>query len=209
MHNRDKKKGKRQIVYGLMTDGGGRPISIQVYPGSTSDTKTVNDQINKLKIRFGIKHFVLAGDRGMLTQGRIDRLKELGGIGWVSALRAPSIKRLVEQGNLQLSLFDQRDLAEISSPDYPGERLVVCRNSYLAKDRARTRQELLAATEQKLAEITKRVAVGRLKQEAKIGEALGRVANKYKMAKHFNFTVGNGRFSYKRSEERVSLQKLF
>lgn len=205
-YNRDKKKGKRQIVYGLMTDGGGRPISIQVYPGSTSDTKTVDHQINKLKIRFGVEHFVLAGDRGMLTQGRIDKLKELGGIHWVSALRGPSIKRLVEQGDLQLSLFDQRDLMEISSPDYPGERLVVCRNPYLAEDRARTRQELLAATEEKLAGITKRVAAGRLKQAAKIGEALGRVANKYKMAKHFKFTVSNGRFCYKRSEESIAFE---
>lgn len=205
-HNRDKKKGKKQIVYGLMTDDEGRPISIQVYPGSTSDPKMVDDQINKLKICFGVEHFVLAGDRGMLTQGRIDKLKELGGIDWVSALRAPSIKRLVEQGVLQLSLFDERDLIEISSPDYPGERLMVCRNPYLAEDRARTRRELLAATEQNLAKLTKRVAAGRLKQEAKIGEALGRVANKYKMAKHFEFTVGEGRFSYKRNEESIAAE---
>jgi transposase len=205
-HNRDKKKGKKQIVYGLMTDDEGRPISIQVYPGFTSDPNTADDQINKLKIRFGVEHFVLAGDRGMLTQGRIDKLKELGGIDWVSALRAPSIKRLVEQGNLQLSLFDEKDLMEITSPDYPGERLVVCRNPYLAEDRARTRRELLAATEEKLAGLAKRVAAGRLKQEAKIGEALGRVATKYKMAKHFAFTVGEGRFSYKRNEEGIAAE---
>jgi len=205
-YNRDKKKGKKQIVYGLMTDDEGRPISIQVYPGSTGDPKTVDDQINKLKVRFGVEHFVLAGDRGMLTQGRIDKLKELGGIDWVSALRAPSIKRLAEQGNLQLSLLDERDLMEIFSPDYPGERLVVCRNPYLAEDRARTRRELLAATEEKLAGLTKRVAAGRLKNQAKIGEALGRVANNYKMAKHFKFTVGEGKFSYKRSEESIAAE---
>jgi transposase len=205
-HNRDKKKGKKQIVYGLMTDDEGRPISIQVYPGFTGDPNTVDDQINKLKIRFGVEHFVLAGDRGMLTQGRIDKLKELGGIDWVSALRAPSIKRLVEQSDLQLSLFDELDLMEISSSDYPGERLVVCRNPYLAEDRARTRRELLDATEEKLAGLAKRVAAGRLKQEAKIGEALGRVANNYKMAKHFEFTVGEGRFSYKRNEESIAAE---
>ena len=205
-YNCDKKKGKLQIVYGLMTDDEGRPISIQVYPGFTSDPKTVDDQINKLRMRFGVEHFVLAGDRGMLTQGRIDKLKELGGIGWVRALRGPSIKRLVEKGDLQLSLFDERDLAEISSTDYPGERLVVCRNPYLSEDRARTRQELLAATEEKLAVLAKRVAAGRLKQAAKIGEALGRVANKYKMAKHFKFTVSNGRFCYKRSEESIAVE---
>ena len=205
-YNRDKKKGKKQIVYGLMTDDAGRPISIQVYPGSTSDPKTVDDQINKLKIRFGVEHFVFAGDRGMLTQGRIDKLKKLGGIDWVSALRASSIKRLVKQGDLQLSLFDEKDLLEITSPDYPGERLIVCRNPYLAQDRARTRRELLAATEEKLDGLSKRVAAGKLKDQAKIGEALGRVANKYKMAKHFEFTVREGIFSYRRNEESIAAE---
>lgn len=205
-YNRDKKKGKKQIVYGLMTDKAGRPISIQVYPGSTGDPKTVDDQIDKLKTRFGLEHFVLAGDRGMLTQGRIGKLKELGGVDWVSALRASSIKRLVKQGDLQLTLLDEQDLIEITSPDYPGERLIVCRNPYLAEDRARTRRDLLAATEENLDALAKRVAAGRLKDRAKIGEALGRVANKHKMAKHFVFTVSEGIFSYRRNEESIAAE---
>ncbi len=202
-HNRDKKKGKRQIVYGLMINSEGIPVSIQVYPGNTSDTKTVDDQIDKLKKKFNIEHFVLAGDRGMLTKGRINRLKETGGIDWVSALRGSSVKKLVEKGDLQLSLFDKRDLAEISSPDYPGERLIVCKNPYLAQDRKKTRNELLAATEKKLDEISKRVASGRLKDPAKIGQALGRVDNNYRMAKHFNFVIDSGKFSYSKNQESI------
>ena len=203
-HNRDKKKGKRQIVYGLMVNSQGTPVSIQVYPGNTSDTKTVDDQIDKLKIQFKIDHFVLAGDRGMLTQGRIDRLKEIGGIDWVSALRGSSVKKLTEQGDLQLSLFDKMDLAEISSPHYPGERLIVCKNPYLARDRARTRNELLSATQKKLDDFSRRVASGRLKDPARIGQALGRVAGKYRMAKHFKFTVDIGKFSYGRNQESIA-----
>ena len=203
-HNRDKKKGKRQIVYGLMINSEGTPVSIQVYCGNTSDTKTVDDQIDKLKVKFNIEHFVLAGDRGMLTRGRINKLKEIGGIDWVSALRGSSVRKLVEQGDLQLSLFDKRDLAEISSPHYPGERLIVCKNPYLARDRARTRGGLLAATEKKLDEISRRVASGRLKDPARIGQALGRVAGKYRMAKHFKFTVDVGKFSYGRNQESIA-----
>jgi len=202
-YNRDKKKGKRQIVYGLMTDHEGRPISVSVYPGATSDSDTLKDQINKLKGRFGLEDVVLAGDRGLLTQVKIDQLKKMEGIDWVSALRANSIKRLAEQGYIQRSLLDETNLMEIYSPDYPGERLVVCRNPYLAEERQRTRQELLAATEKKLDELTKRVAAGRLVKESKIGEALGRIVNKYKMAKHFECTVGEGTFSYKRNEKSI------
>ncbi len=146
----------------------------------------------------------LAGDRGMLTQGRIDRLKEIGGIDWVSALRGSSVKKLVEQGDLQLSLFDKRDLAEISSPHYPAERLVVCKNTYLARDRARTRNELLDVTQKKLDGISGRVASGRLKDPARIGQALGRVAGKYRMAKHFKFSVDVGKFSYGRNQESIA-----
>jgi hypothetical protein len=203
-YNRDKKKGKRQIVYGLLTDNEGRPISVNVYPGSTDDSKTLEEQINKLKVRFGLEEVILAGDRGMLTQVKIDKLKEIGGIDWVSALRSKSIKRLAEQGYIQLSLFDDIRLMEIYSPDYPGERLIVCRNPYLAKERQRTRLDLLAATEKKLSELAKRVAAGRLVKEGKIGEALGRVANQYKMAKHFEFTVGEGKFSYRRNEQSIA-----
>jgi len=203
-YNRDNKKGKRQIVYGLMTDYEGRPISVHVYPGATSDSETLQNQINKLKERFGLKDVVLAGDRGMLTQVMIDRLKQLEGIDWVSALRANSIKKLAEQGQIQQSLLDESNLMEIYSPDYPQERLVVCRNPYLAEDRQRTRRQLLEATEKKLDELAKRVAAGRLVKEGKIGEALGRVINKYKMAKHFECEIGEGQFSYKRKEESIT-----
>lgn len=205
-YNRDRKMGKRQIVYGLMTDADGRPISIQAFPGSTADPTTVDDQVVKLKERFGLDHVVLAGDRGMLTQMRIEKLQAVGGIDWVSALRAPSIKQLVRQGYLQPSLFDERDLMEITSPDYPGERLVVCRNPFLAEERFRTRRELLAVTEAKLASLAKRVAAGRLQQAGKIGQALGKIAHTHRMAKHFEFTVGEGRFSYRRQEESIAAE---
>ncbi len=203
-YNRDKKKGKRQIVYGIMTDNEGRLISVNVYPGSTSDSKTLEEQIAKLKKRFGLDEVVLAGDRGMLTQVKIDALKEIGGIDWVSALRSTSIKRLAEQGYIQLSLFDTIDLMELYFPDYPGERLVVCRNPSLAQERQRTRLDLLAATERKLSDLAKRVAAGKLVKEGKIGEALGRIANQFKMAKHFEFTVGEGKFSYRRNEQHIA-----
>ena len=202
-YNRDRKKGKCQIVYGLIVDSEGRPISVQVYEGSKSDTKTVDDQIKKLKQQFNLEHFVFAGDRAMITQARVEKLKSLGGIDWISALRSSSIKKLVESGDLQLSLFDEKDLAEITSADYPGERLIVCKNPYLAQERAKNRAQLLAKTEEALILLTKRVAAGRLKEEAKIGQALGRIANKYKMAKHFNFSVGSARFSYSRIKENI------
>jgi transposase len=205
-YNRDKKKGKKQIVYGLMTDSSGRPVSVQVYPGAKKDHQTVEDQIHKLKGRFGIEHFVLAGDRGMLTQGKIDKLKEAGGIDWVTALRSSSIKKLVEEGSLQLSLFDRMDLAEITSPLYPGERLIVCKNPYLSRERAETRNDLLSATEKKLDEISKRVASGRLKEEAGIGQAVGRVSNKYRMAKHFSFDIKKGRFSYQKDIKSIAAE---
>lgn len=205
-YNRDRKKGKCQIVYGLLADPFGRPVSIQVYEGSKSDTKTVDDQIKKLKDQFGLKHFVFTGDRAMITQARIEKLKLLGGIDWISALRSSSIRKLVESGNLQLSLFDERNLAEIISADYPGERLIVCKNPYLAQERAKNRAQLLNKTQEALNRIAKRVAAGRLKEEAKIGQALGKVAGKYKMAKHFKFSVAKARFSYSRNQENIETE---
>ena len=202
-YNRDRKKGKCQIVYGLIVDSDGRPVSVQVYEGSKSDTKTVDDQIKKLKEQFGLEHFVFAGDRAMITQARVERLKSLGGIDWISALRNSSIKKLVESGDLQLSLFDERDLAEITSADYPNERLIVCKNPYLAQERAQKRDMLLSKTEEALSQLARRVAAGRLKEEAKIGQALGKVANKYKVSKHFKFSVARERFSYSRSKENI------
>ena len=159
-YNRDGKKGKRQIVYGLMTDASGRPWALR-YAGNTVDSGTVTDRVKQLKDRFGLAHVVLTGDRGMLTQARIDELKEIGGIDWISALRAPDIRKLTEKGMIQLLLFDERDLVEISFPDFPGERLIVCRNPFLQEDRARTREELLQATEKDLDQIARRVAAHR------------------------------------------------
>ena len=203
-YNRDRKKGKRQIVYGLMVDSEGRPICIQAYEGSKSDTKTVDEQIEKLKEQFGLEHFVFAGDRAMITRVRIDKLKRIGGIDWISALRSSSIKKLIESGDLQLSLFDEKNLVEITSDDYPDERLIVCKNPYLAEERAKNRAQLLDKTEEALILLAKRVAAERLKEEAKIGQSLGRIANKYKMAKHFNFSVANARFSYSRNQENIN-----
>ena len=156
-HNRDGKKGRRIIVYGVLTDREGRPVSVQVYPGNTGDPSTVVDQVNKLRERFGLSRVVLVGDRGMLTQARIEKLKAYPQLGWISALRSGSIRQLVENHQLQLSLFDQQDLAEIRSDEFPGERLVACFNPLLADERARKRKELLAATEEKLQRIAKQV----------------------------------------------------
>jgi len=202
-YNRDRKKGKCQIVYGLIVDSSGRPVSVQVYEGSKSDTKTVDDQLKKLKEQFGLEHFVFAGDRAMITQARVEKLKSLKGIDWISALRSSQVKKLVESGNLQLSLFDEINLAEITSENYPGERLIVCKNPYLAQERAKNRAQLIDKTEEALILLTKRVASGRLKQEAKIGQALGKVANKYRVSKHFKFSVSYARFSYSRNKENI------
>jgi hypothetical protein len=202
-HNRDGKAGKLQINYGLMTDADGRPVAVEVFPGNTGDPQTVDIQVEKLKTRFRLRHVVLAGDRGMLTSARIEALKQIGGIDWISALRAKEIQGLVVEGVLQPSLFDQQDLMEITSERFPDERLIVCRNPLLAEDRARTRRELLEATEKLLERLAKRVQSGRLKRQEKIGEALGRIKNRFKMAKHFECTVGEGQFSYRRREENI------
>ena len=202
-HNRDGKRGKRQIVFGITTDREGRPVAVQVYRGNTADPKTVADEVHKLRERFGLRTVILVGDRGMLTQARIEALKEIEGMAWISALRAPALRQLMDQGLLQPSLFDQQDLAEITSPDYPGERLVVCRNPYLAEERRRKRQELLDAMEAELARLARRVAAGRLKRREKIGEALGRILEKHKMGKHFRCEVGEGRFAYRRDTASI------
>ena len=202
-YNRDGKKGKKQVNYGLVLDGEGRPISVQVYRGNTADPKTVADQAHKLKTQYHLAHVVLVGDRGMLTSARIADLRERGGIDWISALRATDIQALADAGAVSRSLFDQRDLVEIASPDYPGERLMVCRNPFLADDRARTRKELLAETERLLDSLARRVAAGRLKQTTKIGAALGRILHRFKVGKHFECEVSEGHFAYKRRDDRI------
>jgi hypothetical protein len=207
-YNRDGKKGKLQIVYGLLCAPDGCPVAIEVFEGSTGDPRTLTVQIDKVKKRFALAHVVVVGDRGMITQARIDAEIAPAGLDWITALRAPAIRALVEAGALQMSLFDQRDMAAITSPDYPGERLIICRNADLARERARKRQELLAATEEDLAVIA--AAVGRarkpLRGEADIALKVGAVINRYKMAKHFELTIGEASFAFHRKTEAIAAE---
>jgi Transposase DDE domain len=207
-YNRDGKKGKLQIVYGLLCAPDGCPVAIEVFEGSTGDPRTLAVQIDKVKKRFALAHVVVVGDRGMITQARIDAEIAPAGLDWITALRAPAIRALVEAGTLQMSLFDQRDMAAITSPDYPGERLIICRNADLARERARKRQELLAATEQDLAVIA--AAVGRtrkpLRGEAEIALKVGAVVNRHKVAKHFELTIGEASFAFHRKTEAIAAE---
>jgi hypothetical protein len=205
-HSRDHRPDRPQIEFGLLTDARGCPVAVEVFPGNTADPATVEAQIEKLRVRFGLTDVVLVGDRGMLTSARIERLREVGGIGWVSCLRAPAIRRLVDAGDLQLGLFDERNLAEITSPEYPHERLVVCRNPALAIERARKREALLAATEGALAKVAAAVSRGRLRDAAAIGLRAGRVVNANKMAKHFELDIAEGAFAYRRREREIAAE---
>jgi hypothetical protein len=206
-HSRDARRDKAQIEYGLITDIEGRPVAIEVFPGNTADPTAFVAGAGKVKERFGPTDVVLVGDRGMITSARIDAVREAGGLGWITALRAPAIKALAAEGGpLQLSLFDETNLAEIAHPDYPGERLVACRNPALATERARKREDLLAATEAKLDKVAARVRAGRLKDPAKIGVAVGRVVNRHKVAKHFSLDIGPGRFAYARESEAIAME---
>lgn len=204
-HNRDGKKGRLIIVYGVLTDREGRPVSVQVYPGNTGDPSTVVDQVNKLRERFGLSRVVLVGDRGMLTQTQIEKLKAYPQLGWISALRSGSIRKLVENQELQLSLFDKQDLAEITSEDFPGERLVACFNPLLADQRARKRKELLAATEEKLLtiarQVTRRTKTPLLTDE--IALKVGKVINRHKVGKHFCLHIEDGVFRWERQEASI------
>ena len=209
-HNRDKKEGKKIIVYGLMTDREGRPISIDVYPGNTEDSTTLPDQVEKLITRFHLERVVLVGDRGLLKQTRIDDIKQHHHLGWISALRSTDIKPLLAEGLIQPSLFDETNLAEITSPDYPGERLVACFNPILAAERKRTRDDLLAATEKELTRLEKEVARRTRKRftDAEIGIKAGRIINKYKMAKHFDVLIEDQRFRWARREDAIRHEEL-
>jgi len=202
-YSRDGKRGTLQIEYGLITDPEGRPIAVEVVPGNTGDPATVPAAVDKLRVRFGLTHVVLVGDRGMLTSAQIETLRS-SGLDWISALRGPAIRGLVESGDLQLGLFDERNLAEIASPDFPGERLVVCRNPLLAAERARKRLDLLAATEALLAPILARVDAGTLRGKDKIGLALGRVIDRHKVAKHFELHIGDDRLAVARKEAAIA-----
>ena len=205
-YSRDGKRGRPIIVYGVMADRSGCPVAVQAYPGNTGDPVTVPEQVETLRTRFGLKRVVLVGDRGLLTETQIRHLKRHPGLGWISALRHTDIRQLVENQTVQLSLFDERHLAEIRARAYPGERLVVCYNPMLAEYRRRKREDLLAATEEKLAKIAREVA-RRTKTPLlapQIAEKVGRVNNRYKVAKHFELVIEDGRFKYARRTEAIT-----
>ena len=205
-HNRDKKKGKLIIVYGLLTDDAGRPIGVEVYPGDTGDPSTVPDQVDKLRKCFGLNRVVLVGDRGMLTQTQLNKVKDYPGLGWISALRSHAIRKLANNGQLQMSLFDEKNLAEIQSPEFPGERLVACYNPILANERRQKRERLLAATEKDLEKIVREVT-RRTKtplDKAEIGKKVGKIINRYKVCKHFILEIENGAFSFSRNKETIA-----
>jgi len=208
-HSRDGKRDKLQIVIGLLTNAEGCPVAVEVFEGNTGDPKTVASQVQKLRERFGLERVVFVGDRGMITDARIrEDLSHVEGLDWITALRAPAIAALVEAGSLQLSLFDKRDLAEISDPSYPGERLVVCKNPLLAEQRGRKRRELLAATERDLEAVAKAVARAKrpLRGKAQIGLRIGKVMGRFKMGKHFKLTITDDEFRYQRDEQAIAAE---
>jgi hypothetical protein len=206
-YSRDARRDHPQICYGLLTDPAGRPVAVRVFPGNTGDPTAFTEIPELLRDTFGLSDVVCVGDRGMLTTARIQALRELGGFGWITALRAPAVADLAAQdGPLQLSLFDEQNLAEITHPDYPGERLVCCRNPALAAERARKRNALLDATETALAAIADQVAAGRLVDPVKIALRVGKVAGKHKMAKHFTLDITRASFTFRRNDDTLAAE---
>jgi len=208
-HSRDGKKDKLQIVIGLLCDVEGRPVGVEVFDGNVGDPATLASQVRKIRQRFGLRRVVLVGDRGMITEARIrEDLQGIEGLDWITALRAPAIRKLLAEGSLQPSLFDERDLAEITSPMYPNQRLVVCRNPLLAEQRRRKRQELLAATEKELAKIAAAVDRPRrpLRGADKIGLRLGKVLDHFKVGKHFRIEITDSSFAYERDEQKIAAE---
>ena len=203
-HSRDGKKGKLQVNYGLLTSHGGCPIAISVYEGNTADTKTLMPAVTKLREGFSLERVVLVGDRGMISHKAIGELGELTGVSWITALKSVQIRTLVEGQILQLGLFDERNLFELAHEEYPGERLIACRNPELMKSRAYKRQELLLATQKELEKVRSRVQAGRLHGKDKIGVRVGRVVNKYKVAKHFELTIEDNSFDFNILQELVT-----
>ncbi len=208
-HSRDHKRGKQQIEYGLLTDRQGRPVAVRVFAGNTGDPTAFIEAVDVVRGKFHITEAVMVGDRGMITSARIKALRKFPGMSWITCLRAPAIKKLAEDGPLQMSLFDAQDLAEISSPDYPGERLIACYNPVLAEERAARRQRLLAATEAELAKITAMVGAGRLKDPAAIGVRAGKVISKRKVAKHFVLDIGEASLSWRRDQDNIDAEAAF
>jgi len=205
-HSRDERAGNLQIVFGLLTDPAGCPVAVEVFEGNTADPKTVAAQVEKLRRRFALERIILVGDRGMLTSARIREDLGSSGLDWITALRSPQIRLLVASGGLQLSLFDQQDLAEISHPDYAGERLIACRNPLLAEERARKRQELLSSCQRRLEQV--RDATQRQKRplrgKEKIALAVGRALGRYRMGKHFTFSIEEDRFTFARNQASIA-----
>jgi hypothetical protein len=204
-YSRDQKRGTPQIIYGLLCDKPGRPVAVEVFTGELHDDKTLPSQIEKLRARFGLSRVVVVSDRGMVTKANLELLREQG-TGWITALKAPQIGKLVKGGVLQLSLFDQHNLAEITSQDYPGERLIVCRNPLVAAERARKREELLHATERGLAEIAERVQRGTLHGADQIGLAVGPALKRYRVKKHFQVKITDTSFTWKRKSEQIQAE---
>ena len=205
-YSRDGRRGTLQVNYGLLTDVRGCPVAVSVFEGNTSDSVTFLPAVQRVRERFGLAQVVMVGDRGMVSQKAIDDLRGQGGIDWITALKSVSIRALVEQGHLQLGLFDQRNLAEITSPDYPGERLVACRNDALAKPRAHKRESLLQATEALLAVIKASVDAGRLTGQDKIGVQVGKIINRHKVAKHFELSIGDVALTWARRQDAIDAE---
>jgi transposase len=202
-YSRDRRPGTPQIVYGLVCAPDGCPVAVDVFDGSLHDDKTLPTQIDRLKRRFGLSSVIVVSDRGMVTKANLELLREAEGASWITALKAPQVKKLVKEGQLQLSLFDQQHLAEIASDDYPDERLVVCRNPLVAADRARKREELLAATERALEEIARRVEQGTLRGRAEIGLAVGAVWNRWRVKKHFAVEISDTSLGFERKRQQI------
>jgi transposase len=207
-HNRDGKRGKLQVNYGLLTDARGCPVSVSVYDGNTGDPKTLLPQVEKLKERFRLGTVVLVGDRGMISHKQVDALRDVEGVSWITALKSGAIRSLIVEGRLQLGLFDERNLFEIEHADYPGERLVACRNDELKKMREKKRRSLLDATTRELEKVRGMVKRGSIKAASAIGVRVGKVVNKYKVHKHFVLDIGDGRFDFHVDEERVAHEAL-
>ena len=205
-YSRDGKKGKLQVNYGLLTDSRGCPVAVSVFKGNTGDPKTLMPQVEKVQSEFGIDHLVLVGDRGMISQKQIKQCRARDGIDWISALKTGAIRKLVASGKLQMGLFDERNLFELAHPDFAGERLVACRNPELAKLRAYKRQSLLKATEGELEKVRRIVAKGRIEEKGAIGLRVGRVINKYKVAKHFKVEIGEKSLAWQIREEQVAAE---
>jgi len=206
-YSRDGKKGLPQIEYGLLTDPAGRPVAVRVFPGNTADPTAFTTIVQAVKDTFSLTDMVMVGDRGMITSARVEALRELGGFGWVTALRAPAIAALAaDDGPLQMSLFDQANLAEISHPDYPAERLIACRNPALATERARKRLALLESTEVELTKIVAAVGTGRLTGAGKIGIRVGKVIGRYKMAKHYTLDITDDTFAFTRNTDAINTE---